>query len=812
MFEGVWLDVRYACRSLSRTPLFTVFALVILAIAIGATTALFSVLDHVVIRPLAYTDPGGLVVVHEILPGSVTPRSPVNAAHFEEWRASARSFDQIGVLFPLRLTLSGASEPELIGGARVSASLFSMLGVPILLGRAFSEDEEALGRNRVAVLGHDLWMRRFGADAAIVGQQIRLDGEPYAVIGVLGPRFEWPSLRRLYPIAVTVDHPQIWIPLGLRPSERTPERMFAFACIARLRANVSLAQANAEVNAVQRAIGHGLPGGIDLKASVVPLHDQLTGSSRAGLELLFATAVIVFLVACVNISNLFLARGIARRYEFAIVLATGANRRRLLQQVLAESLILGTGAGLVAAAVIAPLLTRFIVTAAPADLPRIEQVTIDARVFTFAAIVSVLCAVIVGLLPAWCASTVAPMGVLKSVSRTLSDRSGARARSLLVALEVGASTTCLIVAGVLAASLANVLKVDAGFATERTIAGELRLPTSRYNLERAPAFLRALKEAAESIPGVVVAGISDRVPLKGEGGNSPLAPEGTTLPRLQRPVASLQLADASYFRTLDIPLVEGRLFEESDRQRTPVAVMAKSAAVRIWPGQHVIGKRFRIGPDTSPLIEIVGVVGDVRGVSLESSARPAVYFPYWHTFIGQASLIVRTARDPAAVVPALQAAIRRLDPEMAVPAFESIDQIIAGSVTTRRFQMDLALLFAMTALVLTGLGIYATLASATRQRTREIAVRVALGAKPAEIRWMILAQALAPVGAGIAAGFLLVWLLAPLLRGLLFGVSPADPRVFVVTTVVLGGVAVIAAYIPGLRATEVSPSVAMRAE
>lgn len=297
-----------------------------------------------------------------------------------------------------------------------------------------------------------------------------------------------------------------------------------------------------------------------------------------------------------------------------------------------------------------------------------------------------------------------------------------------MALEAGASTTCLIVAGVLAASLANVITVNAGFATERTIAGELRLPASRYDLERAPAFLRALKQAAESIPGVVSVGISDRVPLKGEGGNSPLAPEGTTLPRLQRPMASLQLADASYFRALDIPLVEGRLFEESDQRRTPVAVVAASAA-RIWPGQRVIGKRFRI-----------------------------------------------------------------------------------GSVRTRRFQMGIALLFAMTALVLTALGIYSTLASATRQRTREIAVRIALGAKPGEIRWMILAQALTPVGAGIAAGLVLVWPLRPLLRGLLFGVSPTDPRVFAVTTLVLGSVAVIAAYIPGRRATRVNPSVAMRAE
>jgi putative ABC transport system permease protein len=810
MFEAVSQDVRYAWRSLRRTPVFTVLAVLMLSAGIGATTALFSVLDQVVIRPLPYADPERLVVVHEILPTSATPYSPVNAAHFEEWRAATRSFEHMALLFPVNFTLSGRSEPEQIGGARVSASLFTMLGAPILHGRTFVEDEEALGRDRVVVLGHNLWIRRFSGDAAIVGQQIRLDGEPYTVVGVLAPGFELSNLSRLYPVTVSADRPQIWTPLGLRPFERAPEEAFNFACVARLKPQVSATQAISELSTLQREIGRRLPGHIDLRAGVVSLHEQLTGTARGGLELLLATAAVVLLVACVNIANLSFTRAMTRQHEFAILHAVGASRGRLLRQLLAESLTIASAGGLFAAG-IAPALIRLIVISAPVDLPRVEQVALDGRVLMFTALVSLTCAVVLGVLPAWRSSIVA-MGALQPASKGMSAGSDGRLSSLLVALEAGASTACIIAAGLLVASLDNVLNVDAGFNHAQIIAGELRMPASRYDLERASTFLRTVKDAAGSIPGVVAVGISDRVPLKGEGGNSPIAPEGTDLPRLQRPVASLQLADGAYFRSLGIPLVNGRVFEEADRQRAPVAIVAATAAGRIWPGQNAIGKRFRIGLDHSPLIEIIGIVGDIRGVSLESSPRPSVYLPYWHAFVGQASVTLRTAGEPNAIVPALRAAIRQLDPEMAVPPFESIEQIVSRSVRTRRFQMNLALLFAMTALVLTSLGLYSALSNATKRRTHEIAIRIALGAKPTDIRWMMLARALTPVAAGMGAGFVVALGIAPLLRGLLFGISPSDPRVFALTAIVLGTVSVVAGYLPGRRASQVSPIVAMRSE
>jgi predicted permease len=809
MFESVSQDVRYAWRSLRRTPGFTVFAALILSAGISATAALFSVLDQVIIRPLPYSDPARLVVVHEILPASVTPRSPVNAAHFEEWRTSSRSFEQMALLFPAIFTLSGSSEPERIGGARVSASLFTMLGVPVLHGRTFSEGEDTLGRNRVVVLGHDLWLRRFAGDVAIVGQPIRLDGEPYTVIGVLAPRFELSSVSRLYPMTIAADRPQIWTPLGLRPSERTSTQSFKFACIARLKRQVSSAQAISELNALLREIGQRLTGNVELKASIVSLHEQLTGSSRAGLELLLASAAVVLLVACLNIAYLGLTRGIAREREFAILHAIGANRRRLLRQLLAESVTIAAAGGLVGAA-ITPALIRLIVTSAPADLPRIAEVTLDARVLMFITLVSLTCVIFFGALPAWRSSIVA-MGALKSASKGNAGSNG-RLRSLLLGLETGASTACVVVAALLVASMANVMNVDAGFERARILAGELRMPASRYDLERASMLLQNLKTEVESIPGVISVGISDRVPLKGEGGNNPITPEGTSLPPLQRPVASLQLADGAYFRTLAIPVVEGRVFEEADRHRPPVAVIASSAATRFWPGQNAIGKRFRIGADTSPAIEIVGVVGDVRGVSLESAPRPSVYLPYWHAVVGQASLTLRITCDPGTVVPALRAAIHKFDPEMAPPAFETIEAIIASSVKTRRFQMSLAVLFAMTALVLTTLGLYGAVSHTVKRRTREIAIRMALGAQPAKIRWMVFRQALVPVATGISAGFGVALGIVSLLQGVLFGISPRDPRVFALSALVLGTVSVMAGYLPSRRASHVDPLVAMGSE
>ena len=478
VIEAFWRDVRFAWRSLQRSPGFTMCACLVLSIAVGATTALFTLLDRNILRALPYPDPDRLVVIHETLPVSITPQNAVNAAHFEEWRA-AHSFERIALILPVSITLSGPTEPELVGGARVSASLFGMLGASVVHGRTFLEHEDELGRDRVAVLGYDLWTRRYGADSAIVGQHVRLDGEPYTVVGVLGPRFEPPSLARLYPFTVTTDRPEIWTPLGLRPSERVPTQGFMFACIARLKPQVSVAQARAEIAAVQGEIGRGLPGSIDLGANVVTLHEQLTAVSRTPLQLLFATAIAVLLVACVNIANLLVVRGVARQREFAIMQAVGAAPRRVLRQVLAETVTLAGTSGVLGAG-LASILLRWIFLSAPIDLPRIEGTEVDGRVLIFVVMTSGATALVLGLVPAWRSSIVAPTDALRSGTSGGGRGWETRVRSLLLGLEVGASATCLLVAGLLVASLMNVLNVDSGFAKDRVVSGELRLPATRY--------------------------------------------------------------------------------------------------------------------------------------------------------------------------------------------------------------------------------------------------------------------------------------------------------------------------------------------
>jgi putative ABC transport system permease protein len=522
----------------------------------------------------------------------------------------------------------------------------------------FSAEEEAVGRDRIVVLGHSLWATRFGADPKVIGTRITLDDEPYTVIGVLASGAELPSLRHLYPMNVPADRPELWKPIAVSAQELTATGAFNFGAIAKMKPAVSVAQALSDLNTVQAEIGRRSVAGSDLKAAVTPLQDQLTQTSRLGVELLFVTAGIVLLVACINIASLFLTRSVARQREFAVRQEAGATRYRLIRLVAAESLLVAILGGMVGGAM-TPLVIRLIVALAPIDLPRIDDVSMDARVLLFTGGLSFACAIFVSILPAWRSSSVNPILALKSASKGGSgDAATGRLGSTLVALEVGASATCVVLAGLLVASMVNLSASDPGFESDDIVSAELRLPRTRYDVHQAARFLLALKETVHALPGVLSVGISDRVPLSGEGGNSPLAPEGSDLPRLRRPVVSLQLADDGYFRTLGIPLVQGRVFGESDRQRPPVALVAASTAARIWPGESAVGKRFRIGSDTSPLIE---VVGDVRGVSLDSAPRPSVYVPYWHTFIGQASLTVRGKGDVSLLLPSLRAAIRQHD-------------------------------------------------------------------------------------------------------------------------------------------------------
>jgi predicted permease len=530
-------DLRFALRMMRRNPGFSAIAIATLAFGIGTNTAIFSVFDGVLLRPLGYGDESRLVAIHEVVPKfSVAPRVPVNAKHFLEWRKSVRSFEQIAMIGGLSLNLTGTGEPERLAAARASASLFPMLGVRAQLGRTFLEDEDQPGHDSVVVLSDQLWKRRFTADPKIVGRKILLDGYPYEVVGVLLPSFHFPKLSQLYTIDIVAERPELWKPFAVRPDELEDMGDFNFACIARLRPGISVMTALEELNATQAHLASQVPEKTELQAAMVPLRDQITGRSNGGLRLLLVAVGLVLLIGCVNIANLLLARATSRRRELAIRSGLGASTRRLLAQLLAESLVLAAIGG-AAGLAIAWVTLRLILAHAPVDLPRLDEVHLDTRVFLFTAAISAFAGLLFGLPPAWRFARIHPQEGMKSATRGSAEgRGSGRLRTLLVGFEVGLSTVCLITGGLLLRSFVKLIETDKGFAAQRLVTVNLNLPETRYpDQPQRVRFVRSLLDSVQTLPGVVSAGTSNMLPLGGEGGNNLITLEGTTVPLNERP-------------------------------------------------------------------------------------------------------------------------------------------------------------------------------------------------------------------------------------------------------------------------------------
>ena len=814
MFDGLVSDFRLAARMLRKDLGFSAIAILTLALGIGANTAVFSLVDRVILRPLEYREPGRLYAMHEMVPrfAHIAPVVPINAMHFREWVKNAKSFEGMAMIAGMTLNLTGSGEPERVPAARVSASLFRVLGVQPQAGRTFVDGEDQPGRDAVVVLSDELWRRRFGGDPGVVGQTIQLNGRAQQIVGVLPRDFQFPRLSELYAMTISGERPQIWKPLAIADQDLSDMGDFNYAGIGRLRPGVTASQARGELNAIQAEFAKRIPEKVELRAELTPLQDQITGRASGGLVLLLAAVGAVLLIACVNIANLLLARATARRREMAVRTALGAGAGRLLRQALAESLLLSVSGGLLGMALAYGVIGA-IVHYAPVDLPRMSEVQPDGRLLVFNLAVSVAAGLLFGLLPAWRFAHADPQDALKSGARgTTAGRTSGQLRSLLVSVEVGLSTLCLIAGGLLLHSFVKLLRVDKGFEAERVVTVDLNLPPSRYpDLEKRQAFLRTLMEQVSAVPGVAAAGVANLLPLGGEGGNNLVAPEGRNLPTMERPLVDVRTVNPNYLAVMSIPVHAGRSFHESDRGH-PVALVSALTAQRIWPGENPIGKRFRIGGDQSALIDIVGVAGDVRGVSLNRAPSSTIYLPYWQRFYGTVSLVVRTASERVAVGSGIRSAIRRIDPELPVPAFRTMDDVVAASVAPRRFQMTLVLLFAAAALLLASLGIYGVVAYSVGQRSAEMGIRMALGAAPGSIRRMVLRQGLTPVAAGLAAGVIGSLALARLLANLLFGVSGGDPLTLSSVVGILTLVAAAATYIPAHRATRVDPASALRQE
>jgi predicted permease len=797
-------DLRYGLRTLAKNPAFSLIVILILAIGIGANTAMFSIVDGILLRPLPFQDPERLFAVQEFVPrfAHLASSLPVSAHHVREWRKDWHAAGQIAIFNSYTANLNTSDgEPERLSIGRASAELFPMLGVSPQLGRNFLQEEDAPGKDRVVLLSDNLWRRRFQADRGVLGRKILLDGSPFEVIGVLPRGLEIPKVSQLQALQFGDVYPDVWKPLAIREDQLSVLGDFNYAAVVRLKPDVSPAHALDELNAVQDGIMKKYaPEPIELRAFLVPLQAQITGRSRQGL-----------LIVCINVANLLLSRSAARRREFAVRAALGASALRLLRQMLTESLLLAAAGGALGVALAYQLL-KLIVANAPVDLPRATGLHIDARALLLAAALSAGSALLFGVLPALRSAHLDPQEGLKANSRSNTEsRQGGRLRALLVGFEVGLSTVCLVAAGLLLNSFVHLMQVDRGFEVERITTVDLNLPATRYpGTPQRAEFYRKVLEQTRAIPGVAFAALSNVLPLTGEGNNNMISQEGTTAPLLSRPLADRRLISEDYFRALGIPLVQGSFFDRGDKRLA--AIVSADTAARAWPGQNPLGKRFHMGDADQPLIEVIGVVADIRSSGLQKAPPMTAYLPYWQRDQRDMSLVVRTAMDPAAVAGAVRSAIRQLDSELPVPQFRTMREIVAASVAQRRFQLNMVMAFAAIGLVLASLGIYGVVSYSVEQRRGEMGIRMALGASAGSLRTLVLRQGLAPVAIGLVAGIAASLALGQVLRGLLFGIRLTDPLTLAGVAAVLLAVASLACYVPALRVTRADPLNALRYE
>lgn len=811
-------DIRFAMRMLAlrKNARFTVPALLILALGIGANTTIFSVVEGVLLRPLNYNDPERLYTIREVVPQlqDLYPTLPVNAKHFATWQQECKSFEDLTQMLSYSVSLVGGGEPEYVAASSVSWNFFQLLGVQARRGRLFLQEEDKPGANDVVILADSLWRRRYNADPLILGKTILIEGEPNVVVGILPSSFQYPQPRTTTDTtASSTPRPEIFQPLGLNLG-RIPELGdFNYEVIARTRPGVSMEQALAELNTVQAQIAATRLGGqIELLALMQPLQKALVGSTQEGLLLLFAAVGAILLIICFNLASLLLVRAKRRTREFSIRLAMGATRSRLVRQLITESLVLAMMGGLLSI-VVAYWSIRLIVRSAMIDLPRLNEVSLNWDVLLFALLASTATGLALGILPAWKATRTEPNETLKSASHTTTGgRKSARMRNLLVGAEVGISLPLVVAAGLFLMSFIRVLEIDKGFRTENILTMDVILPATKYEADKdIDRFYTEALRKISAMPGVISAGLVSVLPLQGESWVDAVTLEGDVRPITERPQANYRLASPGYFETVGIPLRAGRIFSEQDRN-IRAALISESTAQALWPGQSVIGKKFKRAADNEKPFEIVGVIADIRGISLQDQPGLMIYVPYWERLQYQAALTVRTTANPLSAVSSVRAGIWGIDDQIPIAHVQSMEEVVAGSVSQRRFQLGMILLFAISALLLASIGIYGVVAESVTSRTNEIGIRLALGADAAHIRRMVLREGMTPVVIGLIIGIAASFALEKTLQSFLFGIQATDPWVLVVAALILTLVALAACYLPARRASEVNPLSALRYE
>jgi predicted permease len=815
--SDIFQDLHYGLRVLRKSPGFSAVAVLTLALGIGANTAIFSVVNSVLLRPLAFQQPQQLCVIREIVPQLTKfyPTFPVNLPSFRMWQRELHSFENIGIAEGISMDFIGRGGATELPGAQVSSSLLDALGAYPALGRNFRADEDDPGRDHEVILTNSFWRSEFQADPAIVGKAITLNGESFEVVGVLPVSFHFPQSSELG--ALTNFSPRLAFlkPLGEDPSQVGPLGDFNYAAIGRLRPGVSLAQALSELNVVQAQIAKHANEHMDLSAEIIPLASEVLGPVRQSLLFLLAAVGAVLLIVCVNLANLLLARVPRRMREAAIRTALGASRARLARQMLTESLLLGILGGALGILLACFGVSAF-VSAAPPGVPRLAEVSIDGRVLLFAIVISVVTAALFGVLPAWHIARTEPQDELKSgATNTTESRRTRSLRSSLISLEVALSTVLLILAGLFTSSLAHLLRVNTGFSAEHVLAADVALPPQSYSSNAASArFYDQVLATIRGIPGVRSAGWINILPLEGEGSVSVIGlPSTNKEDVVNLPLADFRVASPDYFSTMGIPVTAGRIYTEADRGRK-FAVISQRVAERLWPGKDPSGQMCLINWSGWKTFQVIGVVGDIRTVQMDKSPVMMVYIqdlPFDNIAMG-GSIVVRTMMDPSGAASAIREAINKIDSNVPITALRPMTALISKSVETRRFQMLLALLFAVCALFLASLGIFGVVGYSVERRRQELGIRMALGAGQRDLLGMVLRQGMTPVLVGLAAGVVGALFAGRLIGSLLFDISANDPVTLATVVLVVAAVALVACFVPARRAMRVDPIVALRYE
>jgi predicted permease len=802
-------DVRYGFRMLRRSPGFAAVAVLTLALGIGANTAILSVVNAILLRPLAYADPERLVVLlHRI-------GNPVAPANFLDWKARSRSFQSMGAAEVWSANLTSGDTPEKLSALRMTPEILPMLGVSPLVGRFFSEDEASAGRDHVVVLSHGLWKRRFGGDPGVVGSTVTLNGESYAVIGIMPPDFMFA------PFWATDS--EMWAPLDLheRASSRENSSLRVFA---RLKKDISVAASSREIAAVTGALEREFPG-TNREVHVIPLQEKVVGNVRPALLVLLGAVGLVLLIACANVASMLLARSSARQREIALRAAIGAGRGRLIRQLLTESLVL-SGVGGAAGIALGALGLKALLAVAPESVPRLHDVHLDLRVLFATFGVSVLTGIAFGLAPALQASATRIQHALKEGGASGAGREGGRLRRVFVALEVAVALVLLVGAGLMVRSFVALQRIDPGFDPRGVVTLEVSVTgTGQAAPGRRAVLYPEILERFRALPGVRAAGAINHVPIAGDVWGLPFRIEGRPRPRPgESPVTVYRAVLPGYFSAMRLPILRGRDVSLADTADSAGVVLVNEfLATHTWPGEDPIGKRIAVdGPDDNPTwITVVGVVKNAVRSGWSEGPDNEAYLAFLQrprltdslqSQDAYATFVARTDGDPAALAPSLRAAVRSLDPTLPVSAVQTMPEIVSQANSRARFQTWLLAVFAAAAALLAAVGIYGVMSYAVSKRAREIGVRMALGAKPSEVLRRIVGQGMTVAAAGAVAGIAAALMLTRLMRSLLYGVPPTDLVTYAAVAAGLLAIALVASYVPARRAARIDPAAALRAE